>query len=194
MRTVTSELLKAVDQLGPGETADTFKQILNNRGSSGGDKKQKQKTMSVSRETTGIFLHTQVSNLPTELVAPLHKNLNDDLTWFNSEASSAGAVCVALSHVLMLTPCARMDLSNSNKKSSNKKDKKDTAACDVTGVCVDLCHMLCVIVYVCHAFVCLVWWYYARGLLCGLCILCRIHFFPHIRPMGGRDLCTGVHC
>jgi hypothetical protein len=40
------------------------------------------------KDNTGLFLHRKVSNLPLQLISPLHRNIFDDLQWARSQSEN----------------------------------------------------------------------------------------------------------
>jgi len=74
----------------------------------------------------GILLHSRFTNLPIQLITPLHKNLIDDIKWAKTEGSKSEK---GLKKVLLLSSCNISDNDNTNKTTS----KSENSITDVTG-------------------------------------------------------------
>jgi hypothetical protein len=72
----------------------------------------------------GILLHSRFTNLPIQLLSPLHKNLIDDIKWAKKDGTKTEKI---LKKVLLLSVC---NISDNNK--SLKQTKSDNII-DVTG-------------------------------------------------------------
>jgi hypothetical protein len=67
----------------------------------------------------GVYLHGRYTNLPAQLIAPLHTNLKEDLQWIISQASTlpSSSSFAHIQYLLMVTPCSN-DSSQQIKKGS----------------------------------------------------------------------------
>ena len=91
-----------------------------------------------TEHATGLFVHTRVSNLPTELLAPLHKNIYDDYQWSlkhkteDVELDSQLALFKSMKYLLLLSPCTEsagnesLYISNSNSNKNKSKSNSNS--------------------------------------------------------------------
>lgn len=94
---------------------------------------------------TGLLVHTRVSNLPTELLAPLHKNVFDDYQWSLKQVTedvdlkAQTDLFKNMKYLLLLSPCTESSgnellLSGSaGKKNKKQKTEKVLMNSDRTG-------------------------------------------------------------
>lgn len=63
--------------------------------------------------STGLLLHCRISNLPLGLVAPMHRNLLDDLAWARTHADDAQEDFARVQNVLLIAACSAQHTEHS---------------------------------------------------------------------------------